>query len=104
MLFHTLTFWIFFAVVASLYSMLRHRAQNVLLLVAGYVFYGWWDWRFLILLIASSVVDFTVARQMSVSTDVRVRKNWLILSLVFNLLLLGTFKYLGFAAAQMGAL
>ena len=41
MLFHTFTFWTFFAVVASLYAMLKHRGQNALLLVAGYVFYGW---------------------------------------------------------------
>ena len=104
MLFHTFTFWTFFAVVAALYSMLRHRGQNILLLVAGYVFYGWWDWRFLILIALSTVVDYTVGLKIGASEDVRARKRWLIISLVFNLTLLGVFKYLVFFAAQAGSL
>ena len=53
------TFLVFFAVVAGFYWILPHRLQNRLLLVASYVFYGWWDWRFLGLLLVSSLVDFT---------------------------------------------
>ena len=104
MLFHTFTFWTFFAVVASLYAMLKHRGQNALLLVAGYVFYGWWDWRFLILIALSTVTDYFVGARIHEATDEHVRRRWLVASLVFNIGLLGVFKYLGFATAQLGSL
>lgn len=104
MLFHTFTFWTFFAIVAILYSMLGMRGQNVLLLVAGYVFYGWWDWRFLILIALSTLVDYQVGRMISITEEPVRRRRWLIVSLVFNLLLLGVFKYLGFALTQAGSL
>ena len=54
MLFTTSTFAIFFVLTYALYVSLRYRQQNVLLLIASYVFYGWWDWRFLPLLVAST--------------------------------------------------
>lgn len=104
MLFHTFTFWTFFAIVAALYSVLKLRGQNALLLVAGYVFYGWWDWRFLILIALSTVVDYAVGRRISLTEEPAGRKRWLIVSLIFNLALLGIFKYLGFAVAQIGSL
>ena len=104
MLFHTFTFWTFFAVVASLYAMLKHRGQNALLLVAGYVFYGWWDWRFLILIALSTVTDYLVGARIHRSTQEPARKRWLVVSLVFNIGLLAIFKYLGFAVAQIGSL
>jgi len=104
MLFHTLTFWTFFAIVGALYSMLKLRGQNVLLLVAGYVFYGWWDWRFLILIALSTTVDYEVGRRIGHSDEPIRRRRWLIVSLVFNLSLLGVFKYLGFAVTQIGSL
>ena len=104
MLFHTFTFWTFFAIVAALYSVLKHRGQNGLLLAAGYVFYGWWDWRFLILLALSTVVDYHVGRRISITDAPSRRRRWLIVSLVFNLGLLGVFKYLGFALDQAGSL
>ena len=60
MLFTELTFWAFFAIVGALYVMLPHKAQNRMLLVASYVFYGAWDWRFLSLILLSTVVDYVV--------------------------------------------
>ncbi len=57
MLFNSLVFALFFVVVYSAYLALGKRGQNVLLLVASYVFYGSWDWRFLSLIFASTVVD-----------------------------------------------
>jgi alginate O-acetyltransferase complex protein AlgI len=104
MLFHTFTFWTFFAIVAIAYSLLGHRRQNGLLLIAGYVFYGWWDWRFLGLIGLSTVVDFVVGKRIHTSAADVVRKRWLLASLVFNIGLLGIFKYLGFAVAQAGSL
>ena len=65
MVFNSLQFAAFFAVVYALYRVLPHRAQNVMLLVASYVFYGAWDWRFLGLLLGSTVIDFLVARYIS---------------------------------------
>ena len=60
MLFNSFEFWIFFAVVLGGYQLLGHRAQNRLLLVASYVFYGSWDWRFLSLIALSTLVDHKV--------------------------------------------
>ena len=61
MVFNSLHFVWFFIVVYALYRVLPHRAQNWLLLVASYYFYAAWDWRFLGLLIASTLVDYTCA-------------------------------------------
>jgi D-alanyl-lipoteichoic acid acyltransferase DltB (MBOAT superfamily) len=75
---------------------LPHRGQNWLLLAASYYFYGSWDWRFLSLLIGSTIVDFFVARYLGREADPARRKRALILSLVFNLGMLGFFKYFEF--------
>ena len=64
MLFNTWEFGLFFLVVFCSYHYLSLRAQNVLLLAASYFFYSWWEWRFLSLLLTSTVVDFTVAQLM----------------------------------------
>ena len=58
MIFNSFIFWVFFAAVLLLYWRLPLRGQNQLLLVASYVFYGYWDWRFLGLLAASTIVDY----------------------------------------------
>lgn len=58
MLFNSLTFFIFLSVVYALYRVLPFRLQNLMLLLASYVFYGWWDWRFLFLMIFTTSVDF----------------------------------------------
>ena len=61
MLFNSLEFLVFFLVVLGLYAVLKHPGQNRLLLVASYVFYGAWDYRFLVLLIGTTLVDYWVA-------------------------------------------
>ncbi|MBN8814154.1 MAG: MBOAT family protein [Sphingomonas sp.] len=58
MLFNSLTFAVFLPVVYALYRVLPFRAQNYMLLAASYLFYGWWDWRFLFLMIVSTCLDF----------------------------------------------
>ena len=70
--------------------------RNAFLLIASYVFYGAWDWRFLGLIVFSSGVDFVVGRQLGIERNTRTRKALLGLSLAVNLGLLGIFKYLGF--------
>jgi D-alanyl-lipoteichoic acid acyltransferase DltB (MBOAT superfamily) len=67
-------------------------------LVASYVFYGWWDWRFLSLIFYSSLIDFWVGWRIGQSTDPTRRKLYLLFSLITNLGLLGFFKYHNFFA------
>ncbi len=101
MLFNSLEFVAFFFFVYGFYLLLRHRAQNVLLLIASYVFYGWWDWRFLSLIFISTVVDYLVGISLQRSEDPARRRHLLILSLVVNLGLLGTFKYFDFFSQSL---
>ena len=101
MLFNSLHFLWFFAVVYALYRVLRHRPQNWLLLIASYYFYAAWDWRFLGLLIASTIVDYTCARAIERQDDPVWRRRLLWLSITFNLTLLGFFKYFNFFADNL---
>ncbi|NIP96903.1 MAG: MBOAT family protein, partial [Akkermansiaceae bacterium] len=101
MLFNSYTFWIFFAVVVLVHRRLPHRGQNRLLLVASYVFYSYWDWRFLGLILASTVVDYFVALAISKDGLSRLQKRRLLaVSVAFNLGLLAVFKYLGFFVSE----
>lgn len=96
MLFTQPIFWVFFVIVSALYVLLPHRGQNRMLLVASYVFYGAWDWRFLSLILLSTVVDYLVGLRMA-RENVETRRRWLLtVSLVVNLGMLAVFKYLGF--------
>ena len=98
MLFTQPVFWIFFLIVSALYVVLPHRGQNRMLLVASYVFYGAWDWRFLSLILTSTVVDYLVGLRLG-QEYVERRRRWLLgLSLTVNLGMLGVFKYFGFFA------
>jgi D-alanyl-lipoteichoic acid acyltransferase DltB (MBOAT superfamily) len=92
MVFNSIQFVVFFAVVYGAYRILPHRAQNWLLLVSSYVFYAAWDWRFLSLLIASTVVDYAVARYLDALPDGPRRRRVLWISIGFNLGVLGFFK------------
>ena len=65
MLFNSLEFGVFFAAVFALILVLPRRAQNRMLLAASYVFYAAWDWRFLSLLVISTIVDYTLGRRES---------------------------------------
>ena len=96
MLFTELNFWVFFAIVALAYVVLPHRAQNRMLLVASYVFYGAWDWRFLSLIMLSTMIDYFVGLRMSTETNESRRRLFLWISLGANLGMLSIFKYLGF--------
>ena len=97
MLFNSFTFWIFFALVLGIYWRLDQKAQNRFLLLASYIFYGWWDWRFLSLILLSTMVDYFVGLRLgSAGTDEARKKRLLALSVSVNLGLLGVFKYAGF--------
>jgi D-alanyl-lipoteichoic acid acyltransferase DltB (MBOAT superfamily) len=99
MLFNSLDFAIFLPLVFVIYWFVlgkKLRLQNAFVLLASYVFYGWWDWRFLSLLVISTLVDYVVGRQMLIIKDGVKRKLLLILSLGVNLGMLGFFKYYNF--------
>ena len=99
MVFNSIAFAIFLPVVFALYWGVlggRRRAQNVLILAASYLFYGWWDWRFLGLVFASSLVDFLVGRRLPHAGSDRARRALMLTSLVANLGVLGFFKYFNF--------
>lgn len=107
MVFNSLTFAIFFVVIYCLYllSMSRPGWQNLMLLIASNVFYGWWDYRFLGLIWLSTIIDYLCARAIDERLDcvdgeyrwpARTRKWILIGSIGSNLLILGFFKYYGF--------
>ena len=104
MLFNSFVFWAFFAVVLALYRVLPHRRQNLLLLVSSYFFYGYWDYRFLSLILVSTIADFLIARKIHSSSDDCMRKVLLGLSISINIGLLATFKYYGFFAEQFNDL
>ena len=96
MLFNSLHFALFFAVLYVLYIVFKHKWQNILLLLASYVFYSFWDWRFLSLLVISTLVNYHLGLRIDDSKEERKRKLYLILSICFNLGLLGFFKYFNF--------
>jgi len=103
MLFNSWSFPVFLALVWVVYRALPHRQQNMLLVVASYVFYGWWDWRFLSLLAISTVVDFTCGRLLHEAESPRLRKLYLRISLATNLGILGFFKYFNFFIDSVAA-
>ncbi len=98
MLFNSSVFVVFFAVLYLAYLGLRNRrvAQNRLLLLGSYIFYGAWDYRFLSLLLISTIIDYFIGRTMHGEEDPRRRKQLLFGSLLSNLSILGFFKYFNF--------
>ncbi|MBU0755520.1 MAG: MBOAT family protein, partial [Planctomycetes bacterium] len=96
MLFNSLEFGLFFFVVFSLYLALNHKLQNRLLLVASYFFYGAWDWRFLSLIVVSTILDFFCGIGIYEADSDKKRKLLLYLSVSGNLFILGFFKYFNF--------
>jgi alginate O-acetyltransferase complex protein AlgI len=77
------------------------RIRLVFLTLASYVFYAWWNWKFVPLMIASTTVDYIAGAKIAESEDPTTRKRWLVCSLTFNLAILGIFKYFGFFASSI---
>lgn len=99
MLFNSLDFAIFLPLVFILYwfvSQKNLKGQNLLIIIASYVFYGWWDWRFLSLIVLSTMVDYGIGQRLSLTQGKRKRKILLGISLLVNLGVLGFFKYVNF--------
>lgn len=98
MLFNSIDFVIFFPIVFILYWIFSKnlKARNIFLLISSYFFYAWWDWRFLSLIIISSLVDFYVGKKLGIEENDKKRKYLLYLSLLVNLGFLLYFKYFNF--------
>ncbi|MBT8276544.1 MAG: MBOAT family protein [Bacteroidia bacterium] len=107
MLFNSLDFGFFLVIVFTMYWLIggkRRITQNLLILIASYVFYGFWDWRFLTLLIGSSLIDYIAAKFIHATQREGRRKFWLLFSLFWNLGILFTFKYMNFFLDSFHAL
>jgi len=99
MLFNSLDFAIFLPIVFLLYWFVAQKnlkLQNALIVLASYVFYGWWDWRFLSLIIFSTVVDYLIGQRLRTEDKQSKRKILLWTSIIVNLGFLGFFKYYNF--------
>ena len=99
MLFNSLDFAIFLPVVFLLYWFVfnkKIKVQNALIFVVSYIFYGWWDWRFLSLILFSTIIDYSVGIGLSRTEHITKRKLLLWISIFFNLGFLGVFKYYNF--------
>jgi len=104
MLFNTITFLLFFIIFFITYWLFKEKHfkyQNLFLLIASYIFYGWWDTRFLSLIILSTLVDYVVGIQIYKSVSLKHKKLYLYISLIFNLGLLGFFKYYNFFISSL---
>lgn len=98
MFFNSFLFFIFLGVVLPVVYLLPRRGRVAFLVIASYVFYGYWDWRFCSLLAISTIVDFLVGRQLFRTEVQAARKRLLLISVAVNLSLLGFFKYFNFFA------
>jgi D-alanyl-lipoteichoic acid acyltransferase DltB (MBOAT superfamily) len=96
MIFNSWVFGVFFFIVYLIYLRCGHKGQNRLLLLASYFFYGFWDYRFLVLLLISTVVDYMVGLWLEDTRDTNIRRRILAISICANLGILGYFKYCDF--------
>lgn len=99
MFFNSIAFAIFLPVAFLLYWFIFNRninSRNVFIVVISYIFYGWWDWRFLTLIFFSSIVDYTVSLAIEKTKVPKIKKLYLYISLIANLGILGIFKYYNF--------
>lgn len=104
MLFPTLTFGVFFLITfAAVWSARSNEWRKILLLVASWIFYGAWDWRFVPLLIASALMNWAVAQGIASERFTDRRKALLLCGVAINLVILGFFKYFDFFTEQVGA-
>jgi len=104
MLFNSFEYALFLPIVFILYWFVTNKnlkAQNFLLLVVSYVFYGWWDWRFLSLIAFSSLVDYIAGLKIEHSDKRSTRRLFLTISLLTNLGFLGVFKYFNFFSQSL---
>ena len=99
MLFNSLEYFLFLPTVFILYWFIFNnniKIQNTFIVVVSYIFYGWWDWRFLSLILISTLIDYFVGLKIYSSNNINRKKNYLLISVIVNLGILGFFKYYNF--------
>lgn len=101
LLFNTFEFAIFFIIVYGIYIILNHKFQNRMLLIASYIFYASWDWRFLSLILISTILDYICGIHIFKSHNLKRKKFFVFLSVLGNLSILGFFKYFNFFSASL---
>ena len=104
MLFNSIEFAVFLPIVFILYWFVFQKSiskQNLLILLVSYVFYAWWDWRFLFLLFFSTFLDYFSGLKIEQAKTQAQSKFWLILSIGINLGFLGFFKYYNFFVTEL---
>jgi D-alanyl-lipoteichoic acid acyltransferase DltB (MBOAT superfamily) len=103
MLFNSISFAIFLPIVFVLYwfgAKENLKFQNILLLISSYFFYACWDWRFLFLLIFSTLLDYISGIKIHKVKTKKLKLIWLFISICVNLGFLGVFKYYNFFAGS----
>jgi alginate O-acetyltransferase complex protein AlgI len=96
MIFNSLPFLVFIIIVLPVFYLLKGNLRLFFVLIASYIFYGWWDWRFLGLLMFSTIMDYTLAKNIDKENN-QLKRKWLLrISLIVNLGMLGFFKYFNF--------
>src|SRR3954451_6727391 len=96
-------FWFFLAVFAVYWSLRDNRSRKIWLLVCSYFFYACWNWKFLFLLIGSSLLDYVVVIGLARAQNPRARRAWIALSLSGNLAVIAFFKYYNFFVSSGAA-
>lgn len=111
MLFNSIEYIFFLPIVFAIYWLLRNhlKLQNAFVVLASYVFYGWWDWRFLILIAFTSFCSWgsglLIGKELkNEGVNELKRKSWLTANIVINLAILGVFKYYDFFVSEFGNL
>ena len=104
MLFNSLDFLVFMIVFFTMWPLLRRRNNSrwLYLVTASFIFYGWWDWRFLFLIVGSGLIDFLAG--LGMARFARHKKGLLVISILGNVGSLATFKYLDFGLANLNGL
>lgn len=102
MLFNSIEYAIFLPIVFIIYWALKNKLtyQNALVLLVSYIFYGWWDWRFLGLIILTSFTTFLTG-DLIYNHGNQSSKKWMLINVVFNLIILGFFKYFNFFSENL---
>jgi alginate O-acetyltransferase complex protein AlgI len=101
MLFNSITFFLFLGVVLLAFYVMPKNWKKYFLLFASYVFYGFWDWRFCLLILGSTLLDFIIGQKMDAARNDKQRKQLLYVSIFGNLTVLFFFKYFNFFASSV---
>jgi alginate O-acetyltransferase complex protein AlgI len=101
MVFNSIVFGIFIAIFFPLYWTLTGRARMWLCLLGSYLFYGWWDWRFLGIVMFTTILDYSLGILIENQTNPAKKSRMVLISVISNLGFLGFFKYFNFFAASL---